>query len=184
MQSAGREGNNDPMTANTKELEQRLSTALARLAGAVGALSAPMPKPAPTPTDTADLDALRAQLAQERETNAGLVDRIADLRNRQDDTIAGLEKRQAAADATLDQQGVELQRLRQSNVQLRETLRALREAAEAGVADAHGINKALQAELDALRATRMAEIAEMDEIIAEIDPLLDPQTAEVSDARD
>ena len=46
------------------------------------------------------------------------------------------------------------------------------EAAAAGIGDAHLVNKAMLAELDALRATRLTELAEMEEILAELSPLI------------
>ena len=42
----------------------------------------------------------------------------------------------------------------------------------------HLLNKAMQAELEALRATRQSETVEMDEILAELQPLI----GEVQDA--
>jgi hypothetical protein len=72
----------------------------------------------------------------------------------------------------LDVQGLELQRMRKSTVQLREHLRILHEAAAAQAVQPHMINKAMLAELESLRATRHSETAEMDEILAEIRPLI------------
>ncbi|HBD91473.1 MAG TPA: hypothetical protein DC061_13295 [Gemmobacter sp.] len=80
----------------------------------------------------------------------------------------------------VDVQGLELQRMRQSSIQLRETLRALREQASEGV-EAHLINRAMLAELEALRAARSSETAELAAILAELAPILDP--AEDADAR-
>lgn len=80
----------------------------------------------------------------------------------------------------VDVQGLELQRMRQSSIQLRETLRALREQASEGV-EAHLINRAMLAELEALRAARSSETAELGAILAELAPILDP--AEDADAR-
>jgi len=53
----------------------------------------------------------------------------------------------------LDVQGLELQRMRKSTVQLREHLRVLHEAAAAQTAEPQMINKAMLAELESLRAT-------------------------------
>lgn len=69
----------------------------------------------------------------------------------------------------LDVQGLELQRMRKTAIGLREELRALREASEAGLVDADMVNRAALAELDALRATRLAELAELDELSAALD---------------
>jgi hypothetical protein len=72
----------------------------------------------------------------------------------------------------LDAQGLEMQRMRKNVIALRENLRALREAQAAGLAEPHLLNKAMQAELDALRATRMTEIVTLDAILAELKPLI------------
>jgi hypothetical protein len=52
---------------------------------------------------------------------------------------------------------------------LREQLRVLREAQAAGSTEPHLLNKAMLAELDALRATRLSEMAELDELSAALD---------------
>ena len=49
---------------------------------------------------------------------------------------------------------------------------ALRTAAAAGVTEPGLINKAMATELEALRATRLTEMAEMDEILAALEPHL------------
>jgi hypothetical protein len=77
----------------------------------------------------------------------------------------------------LDIQGLELQRMRKSTVQLREHLRVLHEAAADNLAEPHLINKAMLAELESLRATRHTETAEMDEILAELKPLIEEARA-------
>jgi len=58
------------------------------------------------------------------------------------------------------------------NEQLRESNNALRKANEAGVGDAHLINKAMLAELEALRATRVADMGEMESIMDAIKPMI------------
>ena len=47
------------------------------------------------------------------------------------------------------------------------------EAAAQGLADPQQVNRAMLAELDALRATRLTEVAQMDEILAELAPLIE-----------
>jgi ribosome recycling factor len=61
-----------------------------------------------------------------------------------------------------------MRRMRKTVISLRENLRTLRE----GQGDPQLLDKAMLAELDALRATRQSEIAEMDEILAELKPLV------------
>jgi monomeric isocitrate dehydrogenase len=72
----------------------------------------------------------------------------------------------------LDVQGLELQRMRRVNAALREQLESLRTAQATGVTEAGLINKAMLTELDALRAMRLTEVAEMDEILAALEPHL------------
>jgi poly-gamma-glutamate capsule biosynthesis protein CapA/YwtB (metallophosphatase superfamily) len=72
----------------------------------------------------------------------------------------------------LDAQGLELQRLKKTVIQLRESLRALREAQTGAVADPHLLNTAMLVELEALHATRLTEMAQMEEILAELHPLI------------
>jgi hypothetical protein len=67
-------------------------------------------------------------------------------------------------------QGLELQRMRRTAAALRDQLSALRDAEAAKVSDPSLINKAMAAELDALRALRLSEVAEIDEILAALDP--------------
>ena len=43
------------------------------------------------------------------------------------------------------------------------------------------INLAMQAELESIRVTRLAEMAELDEIIAELDPMIVQQSREVQE---
>ncbi len=52
-------------------------------------------------------------------------------------------------------------------------MRALREAQAEGLQEPHLIIRAMQAELEALRATRLSEMAEMDEILSELKPLIE-----------
>ena len=172
------------MSNDTQHLEQRISVALSRLSAAVAALGAAPAVQDPSPafedcsSEVSDLQAALAEaqdaLILERSAKETLAARLADLREGQDARVDALEARLVQANSQLDVQGLDLQRLRQSNVQLRETLRSLREATETGVPDAHLLNKTMLAELEALRASRMAEIAEMDEILAGLDPLIDP----------
>lgn len=74
--------------------------------------------------------------------------------------------------AQLDVQGLEIHRMRKTVVQLRENLRGLRRAQAANLADPEQINRAMMAELEAIRVTRLSEVAEMDEILSELTPLI------------
>lgn len=128
--------------------------------------------------DDAAVAALQDALDDERSTNAQLGERLRVLKEREAaeavaaEPIEDLAPRVAELTRQLDVQGLELQRMRKTAIQLRETLRAILEAQPKDAVDAHLINKAMLAELDALRATRATETAEMDEILAELTPLL------------
>jgi chromosome segregation ATPase len=115
-----------------------------------------------------DETGLRTELAEERAEVARLRERLRQVPARDP---SGHEARIDRLTRQLDVQGIEMQRLRKSNIALREEIRALREAAEEGV-DPAAINRAMKDELEALRATRHAEIAEMDEILSELTAMI------------
>jgi hypothetical protein len=154
------------------ELEKRITAALERIGKGVDRLGRPCSPAVPPAQAAAGGDAaLRAQLEEEK-----VADRPA----------SGPPSRRQGAEAKGDLQE-KLDRLTQelgregpgtcsgcaaSTPALREQLEALRTAAAAGVTEPHLINKAMATELEALRATRLTEIAEMDEILAALEPHL------------
>lgn len=150
--------------SDISELERRITAALARITAGLDSLSA-----TPTPEGA---DATQEALLSEQLANAQLNERLRAVKEKSETTIAALEKKVEKMTQQLDVQGLELQRMRKTNIQLRETLRALREAQEAGTAEPHLLNKSMMAELEALRASRMAEMAEMEEILGELKPLI------------
>ncbi|WP_323041711.1 hypothetical protein [Gemmobacter sp.] len=173
---------------NLDEHERRLSAAMARIAAAAERLAEPPPAASQPETedDTAaevEIARLTRALAEAQGQNAALSEHLTTA-VAQMDASAALEAQLADHAARIDSQSVDLQRMRMANVQMREALRSLREALEGGVADAGQINRALQAELDGLRAMRRAEVADLDLLLAALDPLLDatPDT-ERDDAR-
>lgn len=156
--------------------EHRLSAALARIAVAADRLAtlAATPPVAPDPGSAAEAEIarLRRQLDEAQAGLADMAERGAVLRERHAATVATLEARIASLRAQTDGQAVEAQRLRTVNMQLREALQGLREALTGGVADAGQINRALEAELTALRAARLAEAAELDTLLGALEPLV------------
>lgn len=175
------------------ELERRITAALERIgAGLDRAVAASPASPPPAPVIAAPTTGsealLRAELDEERMMTAQLQERIKVITAREAAlreakpaepkpvhvpvAQAQLEARIDKMTRQLDVQGLELQRMRKVTVQLREQLSRLREAAEAGSTEPHLINKAMMAELEALRAARASEIAEMDEILSELSPLI------------
>ncbi|MCA3507723.1 MAG: hypothetical protein IOD01_10625 [Rhodobacter sp.] len=156
--------------SNIEELERRISVAFDRIGQAVDSFV-----PAAPGIDTAALqDALQAEQA----TNAELTERLRVMTLRGESDAAEATEKVGRLVRALDAQGIELQRLKNTVIQLRESLRALREAQTAGVADPHLLNTAMLVELEALQATRLTEMAQMEEILAELHPLIE----EVQDA--
>jgi hypothetical protein len=160
------------------ELERRITAAMDRIGLGLGALAEAARTPAApvvvasTGRSEAELAELREALDEERMANAQLNERLRVLRDRDARAQAEAQGEVDRLTRLLDEQGLETQRLHKLTVKLREDLRQLREAAEDGTADAAMINKAMLAELEALRADRSAEAAEMRDIIAAIHPLL------------
>jgi len=150
--------------SNIEELERRISAAFDRIGQAVDSFV-----PAPPGIDTAALqDALQAEQA----TNTELTERLRVMTLRGESDAAEATEKVGRLVRALDAQGIELQRLKNTVVQLRESLRALREAQTEGLADPHLLNTAILVELEALHATRLTEMAQMEEILAELHPLI------------
>jgi DNA repair exonuclease SbcCD ATPase subunit len=173
------------------QFETRISAALDRIrAAAASANAGPEPAPAPaadgqadgvadqaaTPEADAapevDVAELRRQLDEERTANAQLEERVKTLKHRQDGKLSELENAVAAGRKRAAKMDRQLQRLRQVNAELRQINDQLRQAIEAGISEPHLVNKAMMAELEALRATRAADAAEMDAIMGELRPIL------------
>ncbi|MFN7004037.1 MAG: hypothetical protein ACK4NW_11500 [Roseinatronobacter sp.] len=152
--------------SSVSDLENRLGRALDRIARSASALNA-----APQ-GDSTDLDALRSQLEAERAKNAQLSERVNAVRQRQESSFATLERRLARMTEQLDLQSLEMLRLKKANTKLIEANRKLREGVEAQVIEPSAINRALVAELEALRAERAAEAAEMEDVLGELKPLI------------
>lgn len=173
------------------ELERRITSALERIgkgldafaSAPVAAASAPAAA-APPEKSARDSTALEAEITKLREAlevektaNAQLNERLKSVKDRDSLTQTQLEAKVEKMTRQLDVQGLELQRMRKSTIQLREHLRVLHEAAAENMAEPHLINKAMLAELESLRATRHTETAEMDEILAELQPLIEEARA-------
>lgn len=154
------------------ELEKRIASALDRIGKGVDRLAshprtaAPAPVGAAPPADAA----LRAQLEEEKSLTAQLQARLRAAKDRE--ARGDLQEKVDRLTQDLDVQGLELQRMRRVNSTLREQLEALRTAQAAGVVEPALINKVMATELEALRAARLTEMAEMDEILAALEPHL------------
>lgn len=146
-------------------LEQRITAALERISRSLS-----------QPEAASVSEAMAEDLESERLLNAQLSERVRVLKDKQDSMVNALQHRVDGLVEQLDALGVEYQRLKQSAIGLRENNRALREALAVDVpqaGDAQLVNKSMVVELDALHTSRMAETAELDELIAELRPLVE-----------
>jgi DNA repair exonuclease SbcCD ATPase subunit len=145
--------------------ERRITEALDRIEAALASRGVPS-------AAGGDAGALREALEAERTANAQLTERVRAIKEKQETMVAALERKVAQLAQQLDLESRELQRQKRLNAQLVETNRALTDAASAGVTEPHLLNRAMMTELEALRAARAAEIAEMDDILSELKPLI------------
>ncbi len=146
-----------------EELSSRILSAMDRVAAGLDTLSGPSAE---------ETEALQQALEEEKQVNAQLTERVRVLGERQEQAMAAMEARAAEAEDRMGRIDTELQQLRKAQEMLSEACDALREANAEGVGDADLINAAMAAELESLRAMRRAEMAEADEIIAGLMPLL------------
>lgn len=162
------------------ELEGRITRALDRIrAGVEGmAAGAVVSLPAEPAIDVeavaaaeAEREALEQRLIEEKQASAALEERVAKLKERQDEKIAGLEAALKEGRGRLVSLGEELERIKQHNADLRAVTESLREAMARDVAEPHLVNKAMLAEIDSLKALRETEAAEIEAVIAELRPL-------------
>lgn len=172
------------------EYERRIAYALERIGRGVDALvvrpvAAPPPEPVAEPEPVAavapaelpaepvlneEAEALREALEAERTANAQLTERVRAIREKQETTLAALEKRLAQATRAFEAAQTEASRLKRANNDLVETNRLLTEAA--GDVAPHLVNRAMQSELEALRAARAYEVSELNEIIGGLEPIV------------
>ena len=133
------------------ELERRIAAALDRIGRGIEGLAPEVPAAQPV-ADPAEVTQLREALEEERFINAQLTEKLRAAREKAvtGQTQALLAAKVERMTKQLDVQGLELQRMRKTVVQLRETLRALREAVSGGLPDAaFADGSAAQAESEA-----------------------------------
>ncbi|OYU18751.1 MAG: hypothetical protein CFE34_08800 [Rhodobacteraceae bacterium PARR1] len=166
------------------EFERRISAALTRIGDGLAALPAGAAQDQPVADHSAERDALRAELVAERAARTALQAQLdaapapATAPAGDSARVLALQEQVDRLTKLLDVQGLDLVRLRKTVGTLRESLQSLRSAQVATLPDTAAINRAMLAEVDAMRAERQSEIAELDEIIAELDPLVQPVTTE------
>ena len=131
----------------------------------------PVAEPALTVAqDSAEVVALREALEVERAANAQMTERVRAIREKQETTLGALERRLGQATRAFEAVQAEANKLKRANADLVDVNRALVEAG--AQASAHLINRAMQAELEALRAARAWEVAELAEILAGLEPIV------------
>lgn len=160
---AGKTGYGVGMSEDIEELNSRIMAAMDRVAKGVEALGG---------TDAQEVDALKQELEEEKQANAQLSERVRVLGERQEQALETLQSKASAAQDRVSALDSELQKLRQANERLIKMCTALRDANAEGVGEAHLINQSVIAELEAIRTMRNAEMAEADEIISALMPLV------------
>ena len=115
---------------------------------------------------------LAAELEAERVANRQLEERVRAIKEKQETTVARLEEQVADLRDALEARDAEVQRMRQVNEALRGANASLRDANAQGLAQPELVNAAMMNELEALRAQRSSERAEIEEILATLEPVL------------
>ncbi|MEM1232652.1 MAG: hypothetical protein AAGH70_00870 [Pseudomonadota bacterium] len=167
------------------EYEARLGAALGRIAAGIAtwpdkavAGEEPAPVPAPALIDGVgegdDLAALRAELEDERTANAQLNQRVRQIRRRHEERVVDFEARIAEAEARAEAAERTVAKMRTASEDMRRTLSDI--DAE-GAPDAHLVNRAMMAELEALRAERAADATEIAEVMTALAPLVQEGSA-------
>ena len=156
------------MSDSIEQLSGRILAAMDRVAQSLDKMDA---------SDGGEVNALKQALEDEQQVNAQLTERVRVLGERQEQAIDALEAKATAATERVSALDLELQQLREANASLADACVALREANTAGVGEPHLINKSMMAELEAIRAMRQAEMAEAQEIISALTPLLTASAA-------
>lgn len=162
--------------SDIEELQRRITAAMDQVAFGLAKLGTAAP--AGPDEETTRL------LEEERTANAQLQERVRSLRTKSEAENAALRAQLDEREARMGQLDIELQRVRRANAELANACAALRDANAEGVGDADLINKALLAELEGLRATRAADVAEASAILASLQPLVDAGSTAQSQQED
>lgn len=165
-QGPGAGAGKDGRMSETEDYRDRIGQAFARIGEALERL-----EPVPVHRiDPAEVEALRAELAEERVVQAQLEERIRGLKDKHDKRAAEFEAAMAAERERMAALDHELQRLRQSNADLRDVVGQLRAALAEEVSEPELVNRAMVAEIEALRATRAADLAEIEAVFDALRP--------------
>ena len=153
--------------SDISELERRIAGALERAGQAMEQMAA-----AGDGQADGDSASLAAELEAERVANAQLEERVRAIKDKQETTLAALEAEVTKLRASVATRDTELQRIRAVNDELRRSNGALRDANAQSLADPHLVNTSMMTELESLRAARSADRAELDDILATLEPLV------------
>ncbi|WP_435258833.1 hypothetical protein ACSBLW_03410 [Thioclava sp. FR2] len=171
------------------ELERRITAALMRIDRGLDGLYRVAAAPASDDQSAGGVGAesdqvqrLNDALEEERTVTAQLQERLRALREKEAGQTMPLQAEIDRLTKQLDVQGLEMQRLKKTVGSLREQLRTMTDALAEDRVEPHLINKAMLTELEALRALRSADAAELEEIILALDPLAAPAAKEGADA--
>lgn len=157
---------------NIAELERRITSALERIGRGVEVLTSPVAMPTAMLPES-DFATLNEALDEERMLNAQLSERLRAVHQKETAEKNALVEQIAELNAQLSAQADELARLRRSQGQMNDELSELRGVAELGVTEPEHINRAMLAELEALRTARASEAEELAEIVAALNPLIE-----------
>lgn len=160
--------------SDVAELEKRIASALERISKGLGAMQKPVGQKSAEggSADGAELGALKETLETERTANAQLEERVLAIKEKQEKLVDNLKADVAHLVEKMAAQDSQIKDMTQVNQKLRKNNRALRDANEKGVGDPALINHGMTAEIDALRASRDSDRAELDAIIGELRPLV------------
>ncbi len=161
-----------------KEIEQyqrRIMAALEKISAMAGAMDAGTTAPDPSEIEELKgaLQNAQAELATEKTNAAALAEQLQEQKGSAETDDLPFDGRVERLREKVQNQELKIQRLKNANTHLRETNGRLREEALANIGDATTIDASMQAELEALRATRAAEVGEMDAILEELKPLVE-----------
>lgn len=156
------------------ELERRITAALERIGRGVEALSLPAPldQMPSAMLPESDFARLNEALDEEKMLNAQLNERLRAVRDKEAGEKAALTAEVARLNGVSADQAAEIAALRAALGDAEAGLADLRSRA-VGEAAPEPSYQALLAEVEALRATRHAEAAELSEIILALNPLIE-----------
>lgn len=172
------------------ELEGRISAAMDRIARGIetaGFAAKPADHPAPEPMndtaqpvdateqsgiDPAEFEAIKQALEDEKIVTAQLEERLRKVKLKHEVEVEDLKSEIDNAREAMARLDGDVQMLRAANAALDANIALLRQANESGVGEPELINKAMQSELEALRAARKVEASEAGAIVATLAPLI------------